>query len=85
MLDVIQTLVSIYSETSTSGQKMVMVNTFFWLNGMAGTGKSTVSRTVAQTFADRGQLGGSFFFKRGERDRENASLLFTTIVHELVR
>jgi hypothetical protein len=51
---------------------------------MAGTGKSTVSRTVAQTFTEHGQLGGSFF-KRGERDRENASLLFTTIVHELVR
>jgi hypothetical protein len=57
----------------------------FWLNGMAGTGKSTISRTVAQTFADRGQLGASFFFKRGERDRENASLLSTTTVHELVR
>jgi adenylylsulfate kinase-like enzyme len=57
----------------------------FWLNGMAGTGKSTISRTVAQTSADRGQLGASFFFKRGERDRENASLFFTTIVHELVR
>lgn len=59
----------------------------FWVNGMAGTGKSTVSRTVAQTFADHGQLGASFFFKRGERDRdrENASLFFTTIVHKLVR
>ena len=57
----------------------------FWLKGMAGTGKSTISRTVAQTFADRGQLGASFFFKRGERDRENARLFFSTIVHELVR
>jgi hypothetical protein len=52
---------------------------------MAGTGKSTISRTVAQTFVDRDQLGASFFFKRGERDRENASLFFSTIVHELVR
>jgi hypothetical protein len=47
----------------------------FWLNGMAGTGKSTVSRTVAQMFADRGQLGASFF-KRGERDRGNARFFF---------
>ena len=56
----------------------------FWLNGMAGTGKSTISRTVAQSFADRGLLGASFFFKRGERDRGNAALLFTTIAAQLV-
>lgn len=52
---------------------------------MAGTGKSTVSRTVAQTFANRGQLGASFFFKQGEHDRENARLLFPTITQELFR
>ena len=57
----------------------------FWLSGMAGTGKSTISRTVAQTFTHRAQLGASFFFKRGEHDRENASLFFTTITHDLVR
>ncbi|KAK2926405.1 hypothetical protein FoTM2_013271 [Fusarium oxysporum f. sp. vasinfectum] len=56
----------------------------FWLNGMAGTGKSTISRTVAQSFADKGDLGASFFFKRGERDRRNAALLFTTIASQLV-
>ncbi|KAJ9132530.1 HET-domain-containing protein [Pleurostoma richardsiae] len=56
----------------------------FWLNGMAGTGKSTISRTVAQSFAETGDLGGSFFFKRGERDRGNAALFFTTIAAQLV-
>ncbi|KAK0739040.1 hypothetical protein B0T21DRAFT_307466 [Apiosordaria backusii] len=56
----------------------------FWLNGMAGTGKSTISRTVAQSFADQGLLGASFFFKRGERDRSNAALLFTTIATQLI-
>ncbi|KAJ5503990.1 hypothetical protein N7463_006864 [Penicillium fimorum] len=29
----------------------------FWLNGMAGTGKSTIARTVAQGFEERGLLG----------------------------
>ncbi|EXJ95094.1 hypothetical protein A1O1_00213 [Capronia coronata CBS 617.96] len=57
----------------------------FWLNGGAGTGKSTISRTVAQTFSDHGRLGASFFFKRGERDRENARLFVSTIVREMVR
>lgn len=41
----------------------------FWLNGMAGTGKSTISRTVARSLKDRNHLGANFFFKRGEGDR----------------
>ncbi|KAK4652665.1 NACHT and WD40-domain containing NOD-like receptor 5 [Podospora pseudocomata] len=56
----------------------------FWLNGMAGTGKSTISRTVAQSFADQNLLGASFFFKRGEKDRSKAALLFTTIATQLI-
>ncbi|KAF2183679.1 hypothetical protein K469DRAFT_634847 [Zopfia rhizophila CBS 207.26] len=56
----------------------------FWLNGMAGTGKSTISRTVSQSFADKGELGASFFFKRGERDRSNAALFFGTITSQLI-
>ncbi|OQU97031.1 NACHT domain-containing protein [Cladophialophora immunda] len=62
----------------------INAETIFWINGMAGTGKSTISRTVAQTFSGRGQLGASFFFKRGEPDRENARLFYPTIAHELV-
>ena len=56
----------------------------FWLNGMAGTGKSTIARTVAQSFADKGQLGASFFFKRGEGERGNATKFFTTIATDLM-
>jgi hypothetical protein len=57
----------------------------FWLNGMAGTGKSTISRTVAQNFADKGDLGASFFFKRGEGDRGHAGLFIATIATQLVQ
>ena len=56
----------------------------FWLRGMAGTGKSTIARTVAQLFTDKGQLGASFFFKKGEGDRGNASRLFTTLAVDLM-
>jgi len=56
----------------------------FWLNGMAGTGKSTISRTVAKSFHEKGLLGASFFFKRGEGDRGNAMRFFTTIATQLM-
>jgi hypothetical protein len=56
----------------------------FWLNGMAGTGKSTISRTVARRFHENGQLGASFFFMRGPGERGKASLLFTTIAYQLI-
>jgi hypothetical protein len=61
----------------------------FWLNGIAGTGKSTISRTFAKWLTGPDRLGGvdlgaSFFFKRGEGDRGSASLFFPTITHELV-
>ncbi|KAL3248947.1 hypothetical protein ABHI18_011837 [Aspergillus niger] len=55
----------------------------FWLNGLAGTGKSTISRTVAKDLQERGLLGASFFFKRGEGDRGNAARFFPTIIQQL--
>ncbi|KAF2467852.1 uncharacterized protein BDR25DRAFT_291261 [Lindgomyces ingoldianus] len=55
----------------------------FWLNGAAGTGKSTIARTVARAFANQQQLGASFFFKRGEGERGNATRFFTTIATQL--
>jgi hypothetical protein len=61
----------------------------FWLNGAAGTGKSTISRTFAEWLTQQGRLGvvdlgASFFFKRGEGDRGSASRFFSTITRELV-
>ncbi|KAJ6258029.1 Vegetative incompatibility protein [Drechslerella dactyloides] len=55
----------------------------FWLVGMAGTGKSTISRTVARQLRANKQLAASFFFKRGEADRSNSTRLFTTIASQL--
>lgn len=56
----------------------------FWLNGRAGTGKSTISRTIARYFKDSKVLGASFFFKRGEGDRRSARKFFPTIIKQLV-
>lgn len=55
----------------------------FWLNGMAGTGKSTIARTVAQTFRENEQLGATFFFKKGEAERGDAKYLISTITKQL--
>ena len=56
----------------------------FWLQGMAGTGKSTISRTVARDLKQRGLLGASFFFNRSERDRATSDNLLTTIAKQLI-
>ncbi|VUC32280.1 unnamed protein product [Clonostachys rosea] len=55
----------------------------FWLNGMAGTGKSTISRTVARSLAQTHSLGASFFFKRGESNRGDSGLFFSTLAFQL--
>lgn len=55
----------------------------FWLNGMAGTGKSTVARTIARIYHDRGNLGASFFFSRRGGDVGLADKLFTTLASQL--
>ncbi|GKT54371.1 vegetative incompatibility protein HET-E-1 [Colletotrichum tofieldiae] len=55
----------------------------FWLNGIAGTGKSTIAHTVARTFHDQGCLGASFFFSRGGGDVSCADRLFTTLAWQL--
>jgi hypothetical protein len=51
---------------------------------MAGTGKSTISRTVAHELYQRGSLGASFLFKRGRGDRGSAVRFFPTIAAQLI-
>jgi hypothetical protein len=55
----------------------------FWLNGMAGSGKSTIARTLAEELHKEGLLGASFFFRRGFGDVAHAGKLFTTIAWQL--
>jgi hypothetical protein len=55
----------------------------FWLNGPAGTGKSTIAQTFAEmSFAD-GRLGASFFCSRDFEDRSNLQAIFPTLAFQL--
>jgi len=55
----------------------------FWLNGLAGTGKSTIAQTFAEmSFAD-GKLGASFFCSRDFDDRSNLRAIFPTLAFQL--
>ena len=57
----------------------------YWLNGLAGTGKSTIAQTIAErTFGD-GRLGASFFCSRDFEDRRNLQLIFPTLAVQLAR
>ena len=57
----------------------------YWLNGLAGTGKSTIAQTIAErVFAD-GRLGASFFCSRDFPDRSNLHFIFPTLAVQLAR
>ncbi|KAF1815360.1 hypothetical protein P152DRAFT_479302 [Eremomyces bilateralis CBS 781.70] len=55
----------------------------FWLNGLAGTGKSTIARTVARKRFDKQHLGASFFFSRDGEDVNHAGKFITSIAWQL--
>lgn len=65
------------------GDARVKEKTGFWLQGLAGTGKSTVARTVAEDLYDAGYVVASFFFRRGEEGRSSTDLFVTTILRQL--
>ena len=55
----------------------------FWLNGLAGTGKSTIAQTVAERLFAEESLGASFFCSRDFEDRSNLNFIFPTLAFQL--
>ena len=55
----------------------------FWLNGLAGTGKSTITQSFSEAVADGGFLGASFFCSRNYLDRKELKNIFPTIAYQL--
>jgi NACHT domain/Heterokaryon incompatibility protein (HET) len=55
----------------------------YWLSGWAGTGKSTIARTIAQEYANSQWQLGSFFFSRGGGDAGHIHKFVGTIAMQL--
>lgn len=55
----------------------------YWLNGIAGSGKSTVTQSFAEFCLADGKLGASFFCSRDFIDRSNIHMIFPTLAFDL--
>jgi hypothetical protein len=55
----------------------------FWLNGLAGTGKSTIAASVCARLDEKKLLGGSFFINRQQAETRDASNIVRSVAHEL--
>ena len=54
-----------------------------WLHGLAGSGKSALSTTIASTFRELGQLGAFLFFDRHVAERSDPTTVIRTLAHQL--
>src|SRR5260221_8081189 len=61
------------------------IEPIYWINGIAGIGKSTIARTVAEDEGRRKCLGASFFFSHQEKDLSDPKLFIPTIAHQLAQ
>jgi len=57
----------------------------YWLNGLAGTGKTTIAQTIAERMFADGRLGASFFCSRDFEDRSNLHFIFPSLAVQLAR
>ncbi|VDB88566.1 unnamed protein product [Peniophora sp. CBMAI 1063] len=55
----------------------------FWLNGMAGTGKSAIARSFSRNLRSEGLLGGTFFCYRMIADQAEAKRIISTLAVSL--
>ena len=55
----------------------------FWLNGLAGTGKSTIAQSFSEAVAADGSLGASFFCSRDYLNRRELKNIFPTLAYQL--
>jgi hypothetical protein len=54
-----------------------------WVNGLAGTGKSTVARSICEAMAAEGLLAASFFISRRSADRRDSRRVIPSLVYQM--
>ncbi|KAJ7161765.1 hypothetical protein C8R43DRAFT_314414 [Mycena crocata] len=64
---------------------LVSENKVLWMHAHAGSGKSTLSTTLANRFTDFGVLGSFVFFNRDVAQRSEPSGMIRTIAYQLGR
>ena len=69
--NVVNDVMSWFADDSNDAKKVL------WLYGLAGTGKSTLSTTIAQIMHSLRRLGAFFFFNRDIPQRDFATLIRT--------
>ncbi|KAF8688206.1 NACHT domain, partial [Rhizoctonia solani] len=57
----------------------------FWMNGMAGTGKTTIAYTFAKSLKHRAALGASFFCTRISDECRDVGRIVPTIAYQLAQ
>jgi hypothetical protein len=55
----------------------------FWLSGLAGTGKTSVSHSIAEAYDHEPSRVATFFFSRDQKARSEIRFLFQTIAFQL--
>ena len=55
----------------------------FWLEGLAGTGKSAIAQSFSEMAASEGFLGASFFCSRDVLNRREPKNIFPTLAYQL--
>ncbi|GAB1525174.1 hypothetical protein RhiTH_008331 [Rhizoctonia solani] len=57
----------------------------YWMNGMAGTGKTTITYSLCEQLEKSKQLGACFFCSRSSPDCRNVNRIVPTIAYQLGR
>ncbi|CAE6503940.1 unnamed protein product [Rhizoctonia solani] len=78
------TRVSVLAELEDWSKQMGGAN-LYWINGMAGTGKTTIASSFCQKLEESNRLAASFFCSRSSLECRQAQRIIPTIAYQLAR
>jgi hypothetical protein len=79
------TRVAIQTELRNWANNGAQELTTLWLNGMAGTGKTTIASTFARNIEQEGILGATFFIDRQQEERQDLCRIVQTLAYDLAK